>query len=132
MHALWMRSGEVSSALLVDMSRYFLRFEPPADGSDSYTKLLQALLVLGLVNRSAFASLNNECVLDIAAARLGFLLAYLTDTPPRGNVLIFKPHGAANLLPQINIYHLQVVIPGGQTGYYDGGIRALHPQEARQ
>lgn len=42
MDALW--NDSMSSALLVDMTRFFLQFEPPSDHSDNYTRLVKALI----------------------------------------------------------------------------------------
>jgi len=36
-------------------------------------------------------------------------VAYLSEEPPPGNLLIWKPHGACNLLPLDEIYNINVV-----------------------
>jgi hypothetical protein len=127
MHRLWQSNENASSVLLVDMARYFLQFEP-AGRSDCYSQLVEALLVLGLLPRTVIATLNYECVLDLTAANFGLKLAYLSESPPPDNLLILKPHGACNLLPQAQVFNLTLLAQQ----MYEGPLRALSPNDARK
>jgi len=122
MDELWNHPDLAPSRLFIDMGVYFTRFDPPYDGSDCYSQLIRGLQLRGLVDRTVIASLNYECVLDCTVKPLGLLLAYLGDVPPPGNIMILKPHGACNLIPQANVYGVALVAAGGSSGFYDGGL----------
>ena len=131
---LWAVSSAGSSQLLIDMALYFSSFDPsPAHQKDCYSRLLRALKVNGLIRTTAFATLNYECILDVCANRQGLQLAYLGPSPPRNNLLIWKLHGACNLLPALPIWDLtvQLVNPTTQS-YYDGPVEPVNLVELRR
>ncbi len=136
---LWNTPSLAPTQLFIDMGLYFARFEPPRNCTDCYSRLVIAFRARRLLERVALASLNYDCVLDCAASRAGLPLAYLSDdgAPPAGNLLILKPHGACNLIPDANVANLGMVAAGGQSGFYDGQItvaaslRAVHEQYAQ-
>jgi hypothetical protein len=78
MFELWNQEPPDRSRLIIDMAIYFSRFLPASDGSDLYGELLRTLVVRKLLRRTAFATLNYECIFDIAAGRLGRPVAYLS------------------------------------------------------
>lgn len=127
MAAAWEQQLSNGSRLLIDMALFFTQFEPPTDRGDLYTDLVKVLAVRGMLRKSAFATLNYECVLDIAVSRLGLKVSYLAPAPPKGNVLIWKPHGACNLLPQAEVYNLSIIAQN----IYEGGIQPHSPAEIR-
>lgn len=138
MYEMWRsqrrRSRPNPSPFLIDLARFFLKYEPPGDGSDCYSELLRTLVVRRLLRRTGFATLNYECLLDLAANDLGLLLAHLNDGPvPRGNVQLWKPHGACNLLPTGGVYGIELDhMPGAAGAYYEGDLRVLSPEEVRR
>ena len=121
---LWEMPDLAPTQLFVEMGLYFTRFEPPRDGRDCYSRLAIALRARGLLSQVAVATLNYECVLDIATSHAGILVAHLVSNviPPSGNLLILKPHGACNLLPDVNVFNIGLVAAGGKSGFYDGPI----------
>jgi len=129
MGELWEQADLAPSQLFIDMGVYFTRFDPPGDGSDCYTHLLRAIQGRGLVGQTVIASLNYECILDVAAKPVGLLLAYLgkAGAPPPGNLLILKPHGACNLLPAAQVHGMSLVAAGGESGFYNGGLPNVPP-----
>lgn len=85
--------------LLNDMGRYFIQFEPVLGEPTRYAELLFMLQTRSLLPSCAFASLNYECIFEIAALRLGLGLVF-NPSPPRPNVVwVAKPHGSSNFLP---------------------------------
>jgi hypothetical protein len=108
MFELWNQEPPDRSRLIIDMAIYFSRFLPASDGSDLYGELLRTLVVRKLLRRTAFATLNYECIFDIAAGRLGRPVAYLSPEPPKGHVLVWKPHGACNMPPSVGLGKLEV------------------------
>jgi hypothetical protein len=127
MHELWQTANPNPHPLLIDLGRFFARYEPPRDGSDCYSELLRTLVVRRLLRKTAFATLNYECLLDVAAAQLGLFLAHPTDSTPNGNVLIWKPHGACNILPEMEMANVVLDHRGRAGAYFDGGVRVLEP-----
>jgi hypothetical protein len=130
MAELWNTPDLSASPLFIDMSLYFTRFEPPADGRDRYSHLVEALKARHLLHRVAIATLNYECVLDIAASQAGTSLSYQSNDgkPPAGGLLILKPHGACNLLPAAKVITVgasKLIAAGGMSGFYDGDIEIL-------
>ena len=121
MSLVWHDHLDLVQRLTIDMARYFSRFHPPADGSDCYSRLVAALLSHGLVHKTAFGTLNYECVLDVAACRMGLKISYGGSPPPAGNLMIWKLHGACNLLPKARVYSMTIVAPN----IYRGPIEAV-------
>lgn len=112
------------------MGRFFAQFTPPEDGSDCYYRLVRSLIANRLAPRTACATLNYECVLDVAANKAGLAVAYAgPGDPPPGNLVIWKLHGACNLLPPAMFYNFSMVLGHHSTGYYDGEMRQLRLEE---
>jgi hypothetical protein len=127
MNDLWASQATGGSHLLIEMARYFTQFDPSDDQSDLYSQLTRVLIGSGLIGRTAIASLNYECILEVAASRHGLKVAYLADDPPPGNMLIWKPHGSCNVLPTAEVYHLTIVA----TNIYEGQVRVLDTPDVR-
>jgi hypothetical protein len=121
MHDAWTNYSREVQALLIDMGRAFVRFEPPADGSDYYSTLVRGLLENQLLTRCAIASLNYECVLEQAAIQLGAAVGYQRAGQPTNGLVVLKPHGSCNLLPPRG---LQVTNSSfvGVGSYYEGPL----------
>jgi len=100
MDQLWADQPDEMVDLLNDMGRYFVEFEPAYRKESRYAELLLFLTSKGLLFPTCvFGSLNYECVLEIAASRLGIGIVF-APTPPRSDALwIIKPHGSCNFLP---------------------------------
>lgn len=109
MSLIWDELLERVPQLTIDMAIYFSRFEPSADRSDCYSRLLATIIDEGLMEKTAFATLNYECVLDIAGSRAGLKISYAGASPPTDNLMIWKLHGACNLLPKADVYHMTIV-----------------------
>jgi hypothetical protein len=128
---LWTSELPGTDQLLIEMAIYFSQFEPPVDGSDCYSRLIWLLKQQDLIPNIAFASLNYECCLDVAANRLGFRLTHLSEATLPSNVVIWKPHGACNLLPQAEVYDIKFIAGERVPGYYEGPLRAVDPAQVR-
>jgi hypothetical protein len=128
----WARQKQSNVRLLIDMARYFTQFEPAADDSDLYSKFVRLLIDLGLVGRSGIATLNYECVLELASNRVALPYCYSADEPSNGRLLVWKPHGSCNLLPAASMWNLNIVMTRGGD-IFEGGLRIppLQPSEVR-
>jgi len=141
MDHLWKHESSDASLLLSEMALYFSEFEPSTDGSDNYSQLLGWLNNRNLISKTAFATLNYECLLDVAANRQDLKIAHNATPglsrpghPPLGNVLIWKPHGACNLLPQVEVYRGRFDMSAdalNRSAYYKGPLRVLRLVEVR-
>jgi len=105
MQQIWERHLEWVPELMVSMACYFSEFNPSSDKSDCYSKLVATIAEAKWLERVAFATLNYECVLDVAASRAGVKIAYAAASPPKDNLMIWKLHGACNLLPSVHVYN---------------------------
>lgn len=118
------------SPLLNDMGRYFVRFEPARREANRYSELLFMLRAKGLLSSCVFASLNYECILEIAAARLDLGLAFSIGVAAPNVVRVLKPHGSCNFLPPWDPVGFGVVITG--VGQYYNAVKVTSIDEARQ
>jgi len=125
MDAAWNQQIEDGAWLLIDMARYFARFDAATDGSDLYSRFTKLLTTSRIVDRAATATLNYECVLEIAASNGGLRIAYLAEEPPPGNLLVWKPHGSCNFLPTSQVFNLTLIAKN----FYEGRLRFLSPPE---
>ena len=129
---LWEQQLPGNSRLIIEMAIYFSGFLPASDGSDLYAELLKTLIVRKLLQRTAFATLNYECILDHAIYQLGLKAAHFEPEPPKGNVLVWKPHGSCNLLPQVSIKNSTFIGVENFYGLYEGPVAAVHPSKVRE
>jgi hypothetical protein len=132
MIGLWDSFSDQASRLLIDMGTYFSTFEP-AGSDDCYSELVQCLIKNHLVRTTAFGTLNYECILEVAASHLGLKLAYLAESPPLNNLLIWKLHGSCNVLAKANVHGINIVLsdPSSQ-GYYEGDVEVVDLPEVRR
>jgi hypothetical protein len=91
---------------------------------------LKTLIARKLLQRTAFTTLNYECIFDHAIYRLGLKAAHFEPEPPKGNVLVWKPHGACNLLPQVSIKNSTFIGVENFYGLYEGTVAAVHPSKS--
>jgi len=132
MDQLWADQPDEMVDLLNDMGRYFIEFEPAPRQESRYAELLFFLTKTGLLSNSAFASLNYECILEIAAWRLGLGLAFAPSPPQPRALWILKPHGSCNFLPASeprgsgNVFKVQ-----GTAQIWDGPVAAKTIDAAR-
>lgn len=121
MQQIWDKHLEWIQQLMIDMACYFSEFAPASDKSDCYSRLITTIAQGRLVERLAFATLNYECVLDVAASRAGVRIAYDASPPPKDNLMIWKLHGACNLLPDAHVYNIRF----DAKSIFDGPVKAV-------
>jgi hypothetical protein len=114
MQLLWEKFDARASPAIVDMAIYFSRFRPPLDQSDCYSRLMISLNALGLVENVCAATLNYECLLEVAAARAGLAINYGGEGRP-GVLGLLKPHGSCNFLIGGGMKFNNVTIVGNES-----------------
>lgn len=128
MYEAWTNYSEQTQNMLIDMARAFARFKLPADGSDLYTSLLRGLVANRLLDRTVFSSLNYECLLEQAGGTLGLPVGYWSTGRPVNALVILKPHGSCNLLPDTgtNVFHnIRITTAGGSSQYFAGPVKPV-------
>lgn len=128
MAQVWEEGLPLATLLLVDMGRYFLKFELRGDKRDCYSRLIASLIAGGILDRCAIASLYYECLLDNAVYQLAVPFRY-EGRPQRGSLTIWKPHGSCNFMPAMDMYGRDNTF-SHVTNIYDGGIRPVRPEQA--
>jgi hypothetical protein len=133
MDILWSEQPDDMLDLLNDMGRYFIQFEPVIGQPTQYAHLLFMLRSRNLLSSCAFASINYECIFEIAATRLGLSLSYGPRVKGQDVVWIMKPHGSSNFLPANEPHGSRNVIKVHGSGQiYDAQIVARPIEAARQ
>jgi hypothetical protein len=108
MKLLWEKFDERAWWGLIDVGKYFARFRPPMNQSDCYSRLVIALRALGLIESVRVATLNYECLLEVASCRVGVGINYSGEPNP-GTLAVAKPHGSCNFLVDMKMYGVAVV-----------------------
>jgi hypothetical protein len=135
MNEAWSNYGEEVQSLLVDMGRAFASFKPPDDGTDFYTLLITGLIANRLIDETVFASLNYECILEQAGERLGLTVGYGSRGRPAKALVVLKPHGSCNLVPDTgtNVFqNIRIVGAGGSSQYFAGPVKAVPLHDIEQ
>lgn len=128
MLALTQEAGGAIPTLMQAMTDYFARFGLDGSGNDAYSRFLTGLVAEDLENL-LFSSLNYECLLELAASRLGYTIEYGEAPLVDKGMRIWKLHGSCNFLPEG-----LAATRGVSFGYgvvFDSGIRPVSPSDAR-
>jgi hypothetical protein len=86
-------------ALLMDLGLYFAAFQLPAGVPNCYSALIDLFARFGLVGqRLGVATLNYECLIELALSARGVPFDLNPNSPRKGLLSLWRPHGACNLL----------------------------------
>ena len=121
MESVWTHRLDLVQRMMIDEAIYFSEFNPSLDNSDCYSRLVAAIVKERLVQDVAFATLNYDCVLDVAVCRNRLKVAYAGLPPTTNNILIWKLHGACNLLPAAHVYNMTIAAKS----IFDGPIEPV-------
>jgi hypothetical protein len=128
MKMLWEKWDERAWKALIDVGVYFSRFRPPRDQSDCYSRLIIALRALGFVDFVRVATLNYECLLEVASSRVGVGLNY-SGRPNPGALAIAKPHGSCNFLADVNFKNVTLIGSPEMQNLLLAPLQILDPDE---
>jgi hypothetical protein len=132
MGLIWTRGEPRAQHLITDLALYFTRFEP-AGGMDCYSRLLRALRLRNVLGRTSFASLNYDCIFELAAGRQGLLVNHDGTRRRKREIPLIKPHGSCNFVVQGLGRDRNITMTNVQSGpgvtYYEGPIEARRPDE---
>lgn len=113
------------------MTEYFAGFNLDGSGTDLYSQLLNGMGTD--LDDILFSSLNYECLFEIAASQRRLAIAYFSQdqSPPPGNVRLWKLHGSCNFrAPGIAVAPQGVSYAGSGLSFTPGALEAITPQEA--
>lgn len=83
-----------------------------------------------MVERLGIASLNYECVLEVAAERCGLDVVYEAERPTRSTLPIWKPHGSCNWFAEsLKVYNAGVDL---RLVHFDGAVSTVGLVEAQR
>ena len=85
--------------LMRDIGGFFARFRVRRSEDNAYRRLITLLRAAGRLDATALATLNYECVLEIATVQAGSCVSYFGDVPTVGATAILKLHGSCNFIP---------------------------------
>lgn len=123
MGLIWERNDTRAQLLITDLAVYFTRFEP-AGGTDCYACLLRTLGLRNVLSRTSFASLNYDCIFELAAGEQGLSVNYEGTRRARRELPLVKPHGSCNFVMQglsTNIEMTNVRVSGARA-YFESPI----------
>jgi hypothetical protein len=120
MALVWDAHDARPQRLLIDMALYFADFSPPVNGSDRYTKLLQALG--GTSHTGCIATLNYDCTFELAAARLGIAYRYPATLGRQIGIPVLKPHGSCNFVVRDTDSMINVTVAPAGAAYAGGDV----------
>jgi hypothetical protein len=84
-----------------------------------------------VLTRTSFASLNYDCVFELAAGQQGLSVNYEGTRRARHELPLVKPHGSCNFVMQglgTNIKMTNVTVSGAGA-YFESPIEPRHPRE---
>jgi hypothetical protein len=128
MGMLWEKRDDRAQLLITDMALYFCRFSLGA-GPNAYSRVVTILQ--GRRIEAAFATLNYDCLLELALNRAGLGVDYLLSSGGRGGAPVMKPHGSCNFVPAGlgQTIHMRNVRLSGGRAYTQGPLMAVPPTE---
>jgi hypothetical protein len=119
--------NHVVPVLMQQMATYFAKFRLVASGA--YQALVQALGRSGKVHAIQFASLNYECVLEIALSAAGVRINYSPGVAVDSQTSsVWKVHGSCNFLPGPEIQATRAV-SYGSAAFFNTSIRPVDPSQ---
>lgn len=137
---LWERDqrGELAvQDLITDMAVFFASFQLPPGGDDCYSQLLRVFQRAQIIGpRLGIATLNYECLLELAAGGLHIPVDPSPVMPQVNRLTAWKPHGACNLIVQPvatgNWKNIRMSACGAWVGGNGVPLVAVHPEQVRQ
>lgn len=117
MELAWEVGSKTIAPFLRTMAKYLSNFEPCNCADNGYRRMLAGLR--HKLPRLCFSSLNYDLLFDRIVNGVGLDAIY--DGPPGRNMAaILKPHGAANLLPDLGFNEMHNVSMVGGEVYFEG------------
>jgi len=97
------------------LAMYFAQFTLKEGGEDPYSNLIRRLHDRAVISASICASLNYECLLELAALSNGIDVSY--EGRIDQGIEVLKPHGSCNFMTSdLSTYKYQLTNPGAQVG----------------
>jgi len=112
------------------MARFFAKFSLDGTGQDLYTRLLEFLKSTDMLLAATFASLNYDCLLELAAVGLGSNVNYFARDEDPSALQVLKLHGSCNFItPEFSNMRPYLTNPGSFLGCQ---LDALSPRNLQK
>lgn len=100
-----------------DVARFFAKFSPDGTGDDLYTRLLAFLKSRDILATATFASLNYDCLFELAALGLGLNVNYFARDDDPSALQVLKLHGSSNFITdELSEWRPHLTMPGSFLG----------------
>ena len=127
MGALLASGSHALPVLMQRLAIFFAQFRPVQ--SNTYAELVEKLAATGKLSEIAFASLNYECLFEIAASTPNRPINYFGSHDPSTHaVTVWKLHGSCNFLPGPEITASRGVSYGSGV-LYNTSVRVVDPAQ---
>lgn len=117
--------------LMQKMAIFFADFNLSDNGNNLYIEFFETLKEKSLLKNTVISTLNYECLLELAANRVGLSVSYFREPDQDENAAsIWKIHGSCNF----QLTGIQVgrgVIINSPNVLFDGNIKRLSPNQVR-
>lgn len=81
-----------------ELALYFSAFTVPAAGTNYYREVIRSLGERNMLSSTLFATINYDCLIELAAASLSIPYSYPQLHEQEGGLAILKLHGSCNWL----------------------------------
>ncbi len=122
--------SSLCNGLLLNLASFFAEFSF-ANTDSFYHKVAECISKSNGAGRTTVASLNYECLFELAALNAGFSISCTRQGRKAKDLVVLKPHGSCNFLPSLNgnkFIGTQFTGPA-EIGIYQGPLTVVNPRE---
>jgi len=122
--------SSLCNRLLLNLAVFFAEFS--FSNTDSfYHQVAKCILKSNGVGRTTVASLNYECLFELAARNVGLSVSCTRQGREAEDIVVLKPHGSCNFLPALNGNRfIGTQFTGtAEIGIYQGPLTVVSPRE---
>jgi len=98
MAIVWEKYSQNTAPLMRDMAVFFSKFDIINTNANLYGKIVEKTKGKKLLRKTIFATLNYDCLFEIASSTLGAKVSY--SGPDDNSAIVIKLHGSCNFIPK--------------------------------
>lgn len=99
MNIIWRQYSQVTGAFMKDLAIFFSKFGILRIKENLYGKIIETIKEKELLKDTVFATLNYDCLLEIASSLLGVKVSYCGPDDLNSSIIV-KLHGSCNFVPK--------------------------------
>ncbi len=127
MDRIWSNYSSSVSILMQEMGMYFSQFTP--DQENLYLRLLRILKNDDLLEDCLISTINYDCLIEIAASKIGIGINYFSDQESSNYMPILKLHGSCNFISSSINATRGISFTRGIV--FGGGIKSIQPNKVQ-